>query len=71
MGVSVGDDWCGFGWRRFGWWFSAPDELAILIAFCEDADQAWLAIEYPADVGWGYTGVAPGGGDCDAHEVGR
>ena len=33
----------------------------------EDADEAWLAVENPADARCCYAGVAPGGRDRDAH----
>ena len=50
---------------------TAPDEFAVLVALCEDANKAWLAIECASDVGRGHSGVAPGGGDSDTHEVSR
>ena len=46
-----------------------PNELAVLIAFCKDADEAWLAVEYPSDVLWGDASVEPGRGHSDAHLV--
>ena len=52
---------------RWWWWLcrwpAAPDELAVLVAFCQDTNEAGLAIECPTDVGWGDARVAPGGGD--------
>jgi hypothetical protein len=50
-------------------WSSRPDELAVPILFREDADEAWLAVEDPADVRCLDAGVAPGGGDRDAHLI--
>ena len=50
---------------------AAPDELAVLVAFCQDTNEAGLAIECPTDVGWGDACVAPGGGDGYAHKVCR
>ncbi len=35
----------------------------------EDADEAWLAVEDPADIRCCYAGVAPGGRDRDAHLI--
>jgi hypothetical protein len=34
--------------------------VSFLVAFGEDADEAGLAIEYSAYVGWCYSRVAPG-----------
>ena len=52
-------------------WTAAPDELAILVAFGKDTDEAGLAIECTTDVRRGDACVAPGSGDGNAHEVGR
>ena len=59
--LSVGDSGGGGGWA---------DEFAVPIALGENADEAWFAVEDSSDVGWGDAGVAPCGGDCEAHEVG-
>ena len=63
---------CGRGQRR--WWrlgrgAACPDEFAVPVTLGENADEAWFAVEDSADVGWGDAGVAPCGGDCEAHEV--
>ena len=49
---------------------ASPDELAIAVALCEDADEAWFAIENSLYVGCGDACVDPCGGDGKAHEVG-
>ena len=51
------------------WWSSRSDELAVPIPFCEGADEAWLAVEDPADVRCCDAGVTPGGRDRDAHLI--
>ena len=51
------------------WWSSGPDELTVPVTFGEYTDEAWLSVENPADVRGCDVGVAPGGGDCDAHLV--
>ena len=50
-------------------WSTSPNELAVLVAFCEDADEAWLAIEHLSDVCWGDASVEPCRGHSDAHLV--
>ena len=52
------------------WWSTAPDELAILVAFRQDAYETGLAIIRAADVIGGDACIAPSCGDGDAHEVG-
>ena len=42
-----------------GWWSFGPNEFVVLVAFGKDADEAWLAIEDSAYVGWCHSRVAP------------
>ena len=45
--------------------------VSFLVAFGEDADEAGLAIEYAAYVGWCYSRVAPGGVHGEAELIFR
>jgi len=56
-------------WWRLGRWAACPDEFAVPVALGENADEAGFAVEDSSDVGGGDAGVAPCGGDCEAHEV--
>ena len=47
-----------------------PDEFAVPVALGKNADEAWFAVEDSSNVGWCDAGVAPSGGDCEAHDVG-
>ena len=46
-----------------------PNELAVLVAFRENADQAGLSVEYPPDVLWGDASVDPCGGYRNTHLI--
>ncbi len=52
-------------------WSPGPDELAVLVAFCQYAHKARLAVIYTSDVFWGDAGILPGGGNGGAHNVFR
>ena len=58
----------GRWWLR--WWSTAPDELAVLVAFRQNADQTGLTVIRAADVVGCDAGIAPCCGDGDAREVG-
>ena len=45
--------------------------VSVLVVFGEDADEAGLAIEYSAYVGWCYSRVAPGGVHSEAELIFR